>query len=89
VAVAWCVSLIILISCYASARVKLRRGKSSRTRNGQCLNCDVAAGQADGPNADKSRALRSRRTMENRTMKTYTAAYNVPLTIEVKADNED
>jgi hypothetical protein len=44
---------------------------------------------ADGPNADKSRALRPRRTMENRTMKTYTATYNVPLTIEVKADSED
>jgi hypothetical protein len=60
VAVAWCVSLITLISCYASARVEPRRRKSSRTRNGQCLNCDVAAGQADGPNADKSRTLQSR-----------------------------
>jgi hypothetical protein len=31
----------------------------------------------------------SRRTVEDRTMKTYTVTYNVTLTIEVQADSRD
>jgi endonuclease YncB( thermonuclease family) len=34
-------------------------------------------------------ASQSRRTMEDRTMKTYTVTYNVTLTIEVQADSAD
>jgi hypothetical protein len=33
--------------------------------------------------------IQSRRTMEDRTMKTYTVTYNVTLTIEVQADSTD
>jgi len=33
--------------------------------------------------------IQSRRTMEDRTMKTYTVTYNVTLTIEVQADSAD
>jgi endonuclease YncB( thermonuclease family) len=42
----------------------------------------------DAPEAHRD-FIQSRRTMEDRTMNTYTVTYNVTLTIEVQADSAD